>query len=279
MRQRVLALAGVSLVFGGVFVAVGLGWVVLAIAVTVGVAGALALLGREIRRRGLEGLDLAHVLRRVSSQTARRRIVTLVTHAGTIAHEQGVVAVRRAYVLAQAVRPVGSPQTPDVSHEGTSEFYGWPYAGSDQGGITPPRKEPRLDDERRRALQLNARGAQLRRAGSPADAAALHIEALAIFESIDDRHAQAPTLNSLALALAATGDNEAAIERFEQSLQILREREADPEQGRVIANLGFTLLKQGAETRGRELLSEALGKLPPESPAAHQVEGLLRRAS
>ena len=127
---------------------------------------------------------------------------------------------------------------------------------------------------------MNARGAQLRRAGSAAPAVALHFEALEIFQALDDRHAQAPTLNSLALALAASGDTDAAVERFEQSLQILREREDDdPEQGKVIANLGFTLLKQGADDRGRELLNEALEKLPPESPAAHQVEAQLRRAS
>jgi tetratricopeptide (TPR) repeat protein len=159
------------------------------------------------------------------------------------------------------------------------ETYGWPYAGSDPLVASPPRPEPRVHDERRRALELNARGAQLRRAGSAEPAVALHLEALEIFEALDDRHAQAPTLNSLALALAASGDTDAAVARFEESLQILREREDDPEQGKVIANLGFTLLKQGADDRGRELLSEALEKLPPESPAAHKVEAQLRRAS
>jgi tetratricopeptide (TPR) repeat protein len=186
---------------------------------------------------------------------------------------------------ARALRQPATAQHGTVPDVPSSETYGWPYAGSEPLVESPARAEPRTHDERRRALELNARGAQLRRAGSTEPAVALHLEALEIFQALEDRHAQAPTLNSLALALAASGDTDAAVERFEQSLQILRERDDDPEQGidpeegKVIANLGFTLLKQGADDRGRELLSEALEKLPPESPAAHKVEAQLRRAS
>lgn len=161
----------------------------------------------------------------------------------------------------------------------SSDSYGWPYAGTDEAPPVASHVERRPDGKRRRALELNARGAQLRRAGNPTSAVTLHLQALAILRSLEDRRAEAPTLNGLALALAAAGDTEAAVERFEQSLTILRELDDDADEGRVIANLGFTLLKRGADDRGRRLLGEALEKLPPESRAAHQVEAQLRRAS
>jgi tetratricopeptide (TPR) repeat protein len=278
LRQRAGAIAGVCVVFAGVFVAVGLGWLVLAVLGFIAVAGAVALVASAIRSH-----DRARFLRRAHSETVKRQIAAL----GRIAVRGGVLALHRARALASATSAVsGKRRWPSATEDARApqavsaeESYGWPYAGSVDVAEAPSRLEPRIGDERRRALELNARGAQLRRAGSPAPAAALHLEALAIFQALEDRHAQAPTLNSLALALAADGETDAAVERFEESLLILRERADDPEQGKVIANLGFTLLKQGADDRGRKLLSEALEKLPPESPAAHQVEAQLRRAS
>lgn len=183
-----------------------------------------------------------------------RGLTTLLTGAMTIARDK----VRGAQAVAGAIPPPTA-----------EELHGWPYAGSDE----------RVDEERRRASELNAHGTDLRRAGRPAEAAELHLEALEILQSLDDGQAQAPTLNSLALALAASGETEAAVERFEQSLSILRERPGDPRQGEVAANLGFALLRQGDEQHARELLGEALEKLPPESQAAHKVEAALRRAS
>jgi tetratricopeptide (TPR) repeat protein len=209
------------------------------------------------------------------------------TSAVTSARKQTVHAAQRAWAIAltsaaalaqrasnkresESASKAVPPPTPD-------ELYGWPYAGSDEAPAS--RREPRVDEERRRAFELNARGTHLRRAGNPAAAAALHLEALETFRSLNDERAQAPTLNSLALALAASGETHAAVERFEQSLSILREGPDDFGQGAVIANLGFTLLRQGDDERARELLSEALEKLPPESRAAHKVEAQLRRAS
>jgi cytochrome c-type biogenesis protein CcmH/NrfG len=47
----------------------------------------------------------------------------------------------------------------------------------------------------------------------------------------------------------------------------------------VIANLGFIRHRQGRDEDAASLLSEALEKLPPESPAYRHVEKQLRRAS
>jgi tetratricopeptide (TPR) repeat protein len=289
LRQRAGALAGVCFVFIGVLV--GLGRLLLIVAGMALVAGVVALVARSVQRR-----RPARFLRSAHMGAVTARLATARTQARPIATETRAFAARSGGSLAEAatslwnraraLRQPATAQQQAVPDTSSDETYGWPYAGSEPLVESPARAEPRTHDERRRALELNARGAQLRRAGSTAPAVALHLEALEIFQALEDRHAQAPTLNSLALALAASGDTDAAVERFEQSLQILREREEDdpeqgndPEEGKVIANLGFTLLKQGADDRGRELLSEALEKLPPESPAAHQVEAQLRRAS
>jgi hypothetical protein len=284
MRQRAAALAGVCFIFVGVLVAVGLGRLLLIVAVGAAVAVVIGLLVRSLlRRRPAKFLGGA----RAAATTAR--LASLRTQAGPIANEARIFATRFGRSIADAsgslwtrVRSLRRPATTQdraAPQTSPSETYGWPYAGSDAPEELPGRAEPKVHDPRRRALDLNARGAQLRRAGDAAPAVALHLEALEILQALEDRPAQAPTLNSLALALSASGDTEAAVERFEESLVILREREDEPEQGKVIANLGFTLLKQGADDRGRELLTEALEKLPPESPAAHQVEEQLRRAS
>lgn len=279
LRQRVAALSAMSVFFASALIAVGLGQVVLVVVVLAALAGALALVARSVSRH-----DLQRVLGAAPPLQARRRVSTVVARTVTIARAQSTHAVGRTRTLAskaaaraQQAPPSREPQV--VPAPTAEELYGWPYAGSDEVAAGPLRAQPRVDEDRRRALDLNARGAQLRRAGSPAPAAAMHLEALEIFQALNDTHAQAPTLNSLALALAAAGETDAAVERFEQSLLILRERPDDPEHGKVIANLGFTLLRQGADDRGRQLLSEALEKLPPESPAAHKVEAQLRRAS
>jgi tetratricopeptide (TPR) repeat protein len=102
---------------------------------------------------------------------------------------------------------------------------------------------------------------------------------LQVEHGVDEPRRRARELNSLALALVAEGATDAAVERFEESLEILRELEDEGDEARVIANLGFALLKQGADERACVLLAQALEKLPPESPAAQRVEAQLRRAS
>lgn len=280
LRQRVVAVAGASAFFAAALFAVGLGQVVL---VVVGIAVVAGVLAWSVQRD-----DLRHVLRAARSEQARRRLWLLVTSTAASVRSQSVYVVRRTWAIAS--RAVAwahhalNVREPQVSAEAVvpptaDELYGWPYAGSEEIAAVARRAEPSDDEERRRVFELNARGTHLRRAGNPAAAVALHLEALEIFGSLDDPRAQARTLNSLALALAANGETAAAVERFEQSLLILRGQPNDPGEGAVIANLGFTLLRQGDDDRARELLSEALEKLPPHSRKAHKVEAQLRRAS
>jgi tetratricopeptide (TPR) repeat protein len=272
LRQRVGALAGVSLFFAVGLIVAGFGRVVL-------VATALAVLGLALALIpwSLPSDDVQRILRAAGSRQARQRLSAVVAGAATRIKSRGIHAARRSWARASTTavrrRAVAAAVLPPTAED----LYGWPYAGS--GEVAPRRSEARVEEERRRAVELNTNGTRLRRAGSPAAAAARHLEALEIFQALDDEWAQAQTLNSLALALAADGETDAAVERFEQSLSILRARPDEPGQGEVIANLGFTLLRQGDDEHARELLSEALEKLPPESRAAHKVEAELRRAS
>jgi tetratricopeptide (TPR) repeat protein len=277
MRQRVGALTGVSVFFAAGFIVAGFGQVVLA-AIGLAVAGGVfVLMPWSVSRN-----DLRRTLHAARSGQAWHRLSTLVAGAGTSAKSRGMLGLRRTWVT-RGQRAQRMSETRSVAEAipppTADELYGWPYVGSAEIALTPSRPEPRFDEQRRRAVELNTHGIDLRRAGSPAAAAALHLEALQILQSLHDEGAQAPTLNSLALALAANGETDAAVERFEQSLSILRERPGDPGEGEVIANLGFTLLRQGDDEHARELLSEALEKLPPDSRAAQKVEAQLRRAS
>lgn len=134
-------------------------------------------------------------------------------------------------------------------------------------------------DPGRQALRFNERGAQLRRSGNPERAAEQHRLALGIVREVGDRHAEALTLNNLALALAQGGSDAAAVQHFEEALTILRELGDVEHEAQVIANLGVVRSRQGRSEEAVSLLSAALDKLPPESPAYRQVEAQLRRAS
>jgi len=140
-------------------------------------------------------------------------------------------------------------------------------------------REPQPIDLRGEALRLNERGAQLRRDGEYGQAAEQHRAALAIARELDDRSMEALTLNNLALAVVHTGGVATAVQHFEEALAILRELGDEEHEGQVIANLGFVRHRQGRDEDAASLLSEALDKLPPESPAYRHVEKQLRRAS
>lgn len=143
---------------------------------------------------------------------------------------------------------------------------------------SPLTRERTAIDRQHQALRLNELGAQLRRRGHHELAAEQHRAALAIVRDLGDRHAEALTLNNLALALAHTGVA-TALQHFEQSLVVLRELGDEEHEGRVIANLGFVHRRQGRSEEAESLLHEALDKLPPGSSAYRQVEEELRRAS
>jgi tetratricopeptide (TPR) repeat protein len=145
--------------------------------------------------------------------------------------------------------------------------------------VRPQEREPEPVDRRQQALRLNERGAQLRRDSEYEQAAEQHRAALAIARELEDRSMEALTLNNLALAVVHTGGVSTAVEHFEEALVLLRELGDEEHEGQVIANLGFVRHRQGRDEDAATLLSEALDKLPPESPAYRHVEKQLRRAS
>jgi tetratricopeptide (TPR) repeat protein len=144
----------------------------------------------------------------------------------------------------------------------------------------PRHRKPAEVDPRREARRLNTLGAQLRREGAYEEAAEQHRAALAIVQDLGDAHAEAMTLNNLALALVHTdGGVPAAIEDFEQALHLLRGLRDDVHEGQVIANIASVRRRQGRDEDADTLLNEALDKLPPGSEAYRQIEEQLRRAS
>jgi tetratricopeptide (TPR) repeat protein len=130
---------------------------------------------------------------------------------------------------------------------------------------------------RRRAIQLNERGAQLRRRGDPVHAAEQHRVALEIIRDLGDEQAEALTLNSLGLALAQGGAEDEAVEHLEQARHVLNQIGDEVHEGQVIANLGLVYRRQGESEQASVLFQEALDRLPPDSPAyRHVMEELLR---
>lgn len=141
-------------------------------------------------------------------------------------------------------------------------------------------RKPAGVDPRREARRLNTLGAQLRREGSYEQAAEQHRAALSLVREIGDEHAEAMTLNNLALALMHTdGGVPAAIEKFEQALGLLRGLHDEVHEGQVIANIASVRRRQGRDEDAEFLLNAALDKLPPDSEAYRQIEEQLRRAS
>lgn len=130
---------------------------------------------------------------------------------------------------------------------------------------------------RRRAIQLNERGAQLRRRGNPVHAAEQHRVALEIIRNLGDEKAEALTLNSLGLALAQGGAEEEAVEHLEHARDVLHALGDEVHEGQVIANLGLVYRRQGESEQASVLFQEALDRLPPDSKAyRHVMEELLR---
>ncbi|HEX6763354.1 MAG TPA: tetratricopeptide repeat protein [Gaiellaceae bacterium] len=253
-RRRVAVLTAAVLFLGGLLVAIGLGRVV-EVAVILAAVGAA-------------GFAAVHVLRR-PGRLPRPDLAPVRRHA-----KRGAVRARDLGTrVARDVQPAVSGFVERATTKARStDWHGWPYAGA-ASPVAPP------EAQHRRAVELNARGAQLRSEGRPDQAAEQHRQALAIFRRLGDRKGEAPTLNSLALALEAAGDTDAAVERFEQAITILHNDGDELHEGRVIANLGFTMLRHGEDDQARRLLETALDKLDPESRTAQQVVEQLRRAS
>jgi tetratricopeptide (TPR) repeat protein len=246
LRSRVLAFAGVWFLLAGFLATLGFGAVLLASLALLLVGGALAgglwLLRRYEVGRGLRAAALSIERASRTLQTGRDSARRLLAGA----RRSCSTAVGRVRARSLEIR----------------------------------QREPASADLQRHALRLNERGAQLRRQGDHEQAAAQHRAALAILRDLGDRHAEALTLNNLALALVhTTGGVPVAVQLFEQTLVVLRELGDEEHEGQVIANLAFVRRRQGRDEDAESLLHAALDKLPPDSSAYHQVEAQLCRAS
>lgn len=262
LYRRVLATAGLGLLLSGLLMALSLVLVGLALfAVTLGV---LLVAGYRWLRHRIEitpALEAAAAATAPKVSAARKAVPKprLRTHART--------AARRTRSAA-----VSAPRRTEAVTKRALE-------GSLSGMYRVGLLRRHTVDPSRLARELNRRGAQLRREGEPDQAAEQHRAALAILRDLGDQRAEAMTLNNLGLALAHSGADRAAVEYLEQAADVLRELGDDEHEGQVIANLGLVYRRQGQGDEAAVLFQEALGKLPPASPAYRQVERELLRAS
>ena len=279
LRRRVLAFTGLWFLLGGLLAALGFGAVLLltfALLLVGGVtAGGLWLARRYAVQQRLRAVllsterrfrQLKERLGQLGVQQHLRGFATRVPKMAAVASDLTRLLLARGSRSYTTVVARLRARTSHVLRTG-----GMPPS-------TPLAREPAAVDRQRQALRLNELGAQLRRRGHHKLAAEQHRAALAIVRDLGDRHAEALTLNNLALALAHTADA-TALRHFEQSLVVLRELGDEEHEGRVIANLGFVHRRQGRSEEAENLLHEALDKLPPGSSAYRQVEEQLRRAS
>jgi tetratricopeptide (TPR) repeat protein len=287
LYRRLLALAGLWLFVAGLLSATGL--VVLAVVATAAlvlvtlVAGSVLLLRRLPLGRGFQNaFDRAARADRALASGVRR------LELGRHALDLGAQTKRAARGLATQTRTAAT--TAPGRTRTLVDRSGQRYAGAVNRLASATSKAIETGDRLvgplparlggyRRAVQLNERGAQLRRQGDPEEAAKQHRVALAINRDLGDSRAEALTLNSLGLALAQGGADAAAVRQFEQALEVLRELGDVEHEARVIANLGVVHRQQGRREEAVSLLHEALEKLPPESPAYRQVAEQLQRAS
>jgi tetratricopeptide (TPR) repeat protein len=264
LGSRLLAFAGLWLLLTGIAMSlsfVGVALVALAVLLVVMLAiGGVALLGRFRVKERLWTLlaSAAHVVgarvRRLQDLGIRQRVERLGRRAReTAARVPGRANAFRASVLRRYANVV------DRMRIWMSQLL--------------------RATARRRALQLNGLGAELRRRGDYEEAAQKHRVALAIVRDLGDERAEALTLNNLALALAQRGAQAEAVQHLEQALVILHRLGDEEHEWRVLANLGIVHRRQGHSEQAVHLLHEALERLPPESSAYRQVEKELRRAS
>jgi tetratricopeptide (TPR) repeat protein len=253
-RARFAAGSGVALLFLGLLWAAGFGRIVGAVVAWALVAVALLELAAVVQASNLRRLA-------VRGRPAVRTIAAVPRASLPLVSEWFATVfalVKRAAVTA---RPIASRGTASAA-----------------GVLRRARRRRETIAAERKAHNLNALGAQLRRSGAVEAAADQHRAALAIVRALGDRRAEALTLNNVALALAPT-DDAAAVRHFEQAATILRQLGDSQHEGQVIANLGMTHRRQGRSEEADRLLETALGKLDPDTPEHRQVREQLRRAS
>ncbi|HEX7255586.1 MAG TPA: tetratricopeptide repeat protein [Gaiellaceae bacterium] len=266
-RRRLLAVAGLWLLLGGLLAALSFVLVVLAVSAVLVLAlvvfGGLRLLSALDVRPALAtaaawGASALEVVRTRAPRprAPRTRVREQARSLGTWTRTAAAHAPERTEALASR-----------AFHESVNGLYRLRLLRLHSVDLS------------RRAMQLNELGAQLRREGEPEQAVEQHRAALAIVRDLGDQQAEAMTLNNLGLALAHSGAEKAAVEHLEQAVDVLRELGDEEHEGRVIANLGTVYRRQGLSEEATFLFQEALEKLPPASPAYRQVEDELGRAS
>jgi tetratricopeptide (TPR) repeat protein len=259
VRQRLLALAGMWLLLGGLLTALSLVLVFLA-ATAVSLLVLLALGATRLLRR----VSLRTQVGALSTRIPRPRVRAPARHLGA-----------RAWAMAAAA----SGRTEALAVRALRAYALAAYRLTSFTGRSLARLQRHQAAGRRRAIELNELGAQLRREGAHTQAAEQHRVALQIVRDLGDPQAEALTLNSLALALAHDGAAPAAVQYLEEARDVLRELGDEEHEGRVIANLGVVYQRQGQKEEAVTLFQEALEKLPPASPAYRRVEHELSRAS
>ena len=262
-QQRLLAVTGLWLLFTGLLLALSL-VVVAVVAFAALVVGLLALGTRSAARRLAVGEVVSHALVATTEKTART---------ARTARRLGGLRVRQR--TSRLVSDLGrrarrAPGRANTLLAAALQAYARAYYRLSLRNSV---------DGRRRAVQLNERGAQLRRQGDPLHAAEQHRVALEIVRELGDEQAEALTLNSLGLALAQVGAEAEAVEHLEQARDVLHALGDEEHEGQVIANLGLVYRRQGESEQATVLFQEALHRLPPGSTAYRQVKEELRRAS
>ena len=113
------------------------------------------------------------------------------------------------------------------------------------------------------ASDLRDIGIGLSNAGYPRDALAPLHRALRIYESVDNRHEIARTLDPLACAQSALGDHAMARKHFERALSLAQDAfgAEHPQAARTLANLGNVLDELGEYRAARTHLERALAIL------------------
>ena len=265
LRRRVLAFAGIWFLIAGMLAALGFSIFLLA-SLAVLLAGGVAVAAFWLMRRYEMGRAI-RVARPSIERASGKLRPSIELASGTLRPS----IERASRKLRSSIDELDAPQRLGRLANGAAE--------QARHALEVRPRKPAAADPRREALRLNELGAQLRREGEYEQAAEQHRCALAIVRELGDEPAEALTLNNLALALVHTGGVSVAVEHFEQALVLLRELGDEEHEGQVIANLGFVRRRQGRDDDALSLLNEALGKLPPESPAYRHVEEQLRRAS
>jgi tetratricopeptide (TPR) repeat protein len=263
-HRRVAAIAGFSLFWAALFLALGLPFVLVLLVAATGSLVALYTwrglepLGRARegaaqavgtgRRAAGKGLDAAGRLRGLPW----RNYAASLRAAGARAAANGVAGARTGRVRLQELKL----KTESVRSR-------------------PPReREANSFDRWHEAWRLNEVSTSLRQQGRTTEALESSERALRIFRELGEQRGEAMTLNSMGLALARQGDVSGAIERYEQALVLLRMIGDVHRQGQVLANLGAVHRTQGHRDQADACWQGALERLDPGSPERERVEQL-----